>query len=279
MNTPQIYVAKYTPNILRMEPRNAGIVAWLPERVVAKFLGEQPDGRVIPPAIVPKESRHEYRAWISYWRIMLGKESLRDKHGHLIPRAAPEFMHAIQAKARASFMLCEAGYVRGDVTADELPELVDEYFDELVKEAAQERIREHKRALRKATTQVLQKAEVKEFGDLHPRFPVPCKIGQVTKKLLFDYAVVESDVPKAVFQRVTIPQDTSICSASFMFEKLGKSRRKHSPARCALILSEPEGEKANGAHDNLEILKQYARVIDLADPDRAAEEIRHLMAA
>lgn len=45
-------VAKYIPELLRNEPRNVGVIVWTPEKVDARFWGENGednvDGRKIP---------------------------------------------------------------------------------------------------------------------------------------------------------------------------------------------------------------------------------------
>ena len=38
MNTPKYLIAKYIPDLNRMEPRNIGIVVWSPEGIEARFL-------------------------------------------------------------------------------------------------------------------------------------------------------------------------------------------------------------------------------------------------
>jgi hypothetical protein len=275
MKTPTIFVAKYAPSIERMEPRNVGVVVWTPESVVARFLGEQPDGRVVSPGIVPKESRHAYREWISYWRLSLAKPSIQGPGGRPVPRSSPEFMQALRSKSKASFMLCEAGYIKDKVAAAELPVIVDEYFDILVKESTPEQLREHKRALRKGVAEALSMANVDQFGDWQNRVPVECKIGPITRPLIFDHAVLSNKRPRAVFQRVLVPQQASICQASFMFEKIHVRRGKE-PAKFAFVLGADNPEAAD---DNLRVLSQFANVIDVADPGQAARQIENLMLA
>lgn len=280
MKNPLIYVAKYTPNINRLEPRNAGVIVWAPDGIAAKFLGEQADGRIVAPGIVPKENRHEYREWITYWRLLLAKPLLRGDDGRDALKSSPDFMRVLQSKSKASFMLCEAGYIKDRVAASELPDIVDEYFEAMVKESMPEHLREHRRALRKATNEALKLVTdgAEEVGSLRNRVPVPCRIGKVNKPLVFDHALLTDDVPRAVFQRVMIPEDSSICAASFMFDKVRHKRGHSAPVKCALVLSE-HAELPMDTSDNMRILSQYAQVVDVADPERAAREIQHLIAA
>jgi hypothetical protein len=278
MKNPTIFVAKYAPSIERMEPRNVGVVVWTPENLVARFLGEQPDGRVVSPAIVPKESRHAYREWISYWRLSLAKPSIQGPGGRPVLRSSPEFMEALRSKSKASFMLCEAGYIKDKVSAVELPAVVDEYFDILVKESTPEQLREHKRALRKGVAEALGMVNIDQFGGgWQNRVPVRCKIGTITRPLIFDHALLANKLPTAVFQRVLLPQQASICQASFMFDKIHVTRGKK-PAKCAFVLSDGT-DIPEAASDNLRVLTQFANVIDVANPGQAARQIENLMLA
>lgn len=280
-NAPQILIAKYSADLLRMEPRNAGVIIWTPERIIAKFLGEQNDNKVRAPRMVPKEDRHAYKEWISYWRLMIARDEIKADNGQRVPRTSPAFIQALQAKSKSSFALVDAGFMRGRIQAHELPAIADECFDILVKEPDVDRIRQHKIALRKAAGETFEMAGVRDYGELKKPFPVSIKFGRLTKDLPFDYAVVQGDVPLALFQRVSVPQNASICSASFMFDKLHRNAKKKthkSAKRCAIILSD-DSESDNEAAENLSVLKLYVdEVVDVADVGEAAKNVRRLVA-
>ena len=278
-NATQILIAKYAADLIRMEPRNAGVVVWSPEGIVARFLGEQSDGKVRAPGIVPKEDRHAYKEWISYWRIMLSKDEIKSDSGERIHKSSPDFIRILQSKSKSSFMLVDAGFMRGTVNANELSEIANECFDTLVQEPDVDRLREHKMALRKATNEAFEMAGVRSFGDLQRGFSVPCKIRKVPKNLPFDYALLHDGEPLAVFHTVSVPQNASICSASFMFEKLrfaNDKKYKHAK-KCALILSDDSEAKDDMSSENLGILRLYAKVIDVADIAEAASQIKELI--
>lgn len=54
MNTPRYLIAKYIPDLRRMEPRNIGVIVWSPQGVAARFAAEKADtdgdvdGRSLP---------------------------------------------------------------------------------------------------------------------------------------------------------------------------------------------------------------------------------------
>lgn len=68
-------IAKYVRDLRRREPRNVGIILFSGDRVLARFLAEDPaeaekiDGRAIRHQF---GSPTNYRAWVHYWRSAAG---------------------------------------------------------------------------------------------------------------------------------------------------------------------------------------------------------------
>ena len=62
-------VAKYIPDLRRMEPKNIGIIAWNDGRTAARFLGED-DG---PPRYLGVRDRNNYAQWLTSWRSQLAR--------------------------------------------------------------------------------------------------------------------------------------------------------------------------------------------------------------
>lgn len=81
MNRPKYLVAKYIPDMLRMEPRNIGVIV-LPGNgtVEARFTAENPtragdvDNSKVPSFVT---SRSAYCQWIQFWRWELEKPDVR----------------------------------------------------------------------------------------------------------------------------------------------------------------------------------------------------------
>ena len=67
--TAQYLVAKYVPDIRRMEPRNIGVFVWMPGAISARFL--QPD------AVVPFVNEPEtYNRWVRFWNEKIAQDEL-----------------------------------------------------------------------------------------------------------------------------------------------------------------------------------------------------------
>jgi hypothetical protein len=69
----QWFVAKYMPDLRRREPRNVGVILFAGDRILSRFLGEDPrdpgkiDGRMIRHRV---GSSDNYRDWIHFWRTI-----------------------------------------------------------------------------------------------------------------------------------------------------------------------------------------------------------------
>jgi uncharacterized protein YuzE len=114
-------LAKYTPDLMRNEPRNVGVVAWSPEGVEARFLGETPGrpGEVGEGTVPPfARSASAYRQWVRYWR----KELAGGTPPPALALASPP----------GNYVLAGGGFALGEVPPGGLPALADRLFAELV---------------------------------------------------------------------------------------------------------------------------------------------------
>ena len=67
----QYLIAKYVPCLERMEPKNIGVILWTPEKSIAKFLGEDPEGTTDIPSYV--WDRREWKHYTTTWRNIAEK--------------------------------------------------------------------------------------------------------------------------------------------------------------------------------------------------------------
>src|SRR4051812_28985393 len=107
MTTLRFLLAKYAPDLRRMEPHNCGVVVWSPEGMAARFLGEQADGKIRPPGFVESDGRHGYREWVHYWKEMLSRPEIKTAKGVAVPKSSPEFLDVLRSKSKLHFMLVD----------------------------------------------------------------------------------------------------------------------------------------------------------------------------
>src|SRR5690348_1103045 len=108
-NTAKYLLAKYIPDLHRMEPRNIGVIVWSAAGVEGRFLAENPDkpgevdGRSVPAFIT---SLSAYKQWIKYWKTSLEGEAYNPADGSQpIAVSAPEFLEALKASSKGNFVL------------------------------------------------------------------------------------------------------------------------------------------------------------------------------
>lgn len=134
MSSPRFLVAKYTPDLRRMEPRNIGVVVWSDGRIAARFAGEHTNGtaKIDPPTHLHVQSKSVYRKWIAYWREILARPALPDETGRTIDRREPEFVNLIRGKSKQQFRLVDGGEFLQAIPNHDLDSVTDELFQELV---------------------------------------------------------------------------------------------------------------------------------------------------
>src|SRR5689334_23142392 len=138
----QFGVAKYTPDLARMEPRNIGVVLWAHDgTTLARFLGERDDGTIHVPALVTKQDRHAYRQWIAYWRYQLNAATITLRSGESVPRTSEKFLEALRNKSKEQFRLVEGGGFAEKIPAKEIKDVLAELFSRLIERPQTEKAR------------------------------------------------------------------------------------------------------------------------------------------
>lgn len=270
MTNPRFLVAKYAPDLRRMEPRNIGVIVWAAGQVAARFLGERPDGKVKPPSMVAPDSRDAYRQWVHYWRLQIAKPVLDLAGRGPVMRHCPEFLDAIRTKSKPQFILVEAGSLLESIATDELPGLVDELFDELVEPpAVPDRGRAESEVLRESAANFFIKTQLAGRPDFHAHFPQVCKVHGILREIHFDNAVGDVGRPLAVFQRVLLLREQSVGNALHMLDWYGQTKAAPPQQRRFALVHSQEAVQSSSASANLSILNAVATVIDLASPEEA----------
>jgi hypothetical protein len=119
-------LAQYTPDLLRQEPRNIGIFVADRHRVLARFIGEDATGLVVPKSIPPHffNDVDLYLDWHDYWSNLLSNYSTE--------AVASAFLHAqvIRNRGKAFSVVYGGEYEPRDELSPE--EILSRLFDRLV---------------------------------------------------------------------------------------------------------------------------------------------------
>lgn len=281
------YLAKHIPDLHRHEPRNVGVIVWMPGgEAAARFLAEKSeepgvvDGRSIPPFVV---SEPAYRQWIRFWRGYVGAD--RPQHpltGAAINRGDAEFMAALTQASCGQFVLEEGGEVI-DVDDDESIEaLADSLYAGLVEDVISDEPRDP--TLNDVCERLIAETGLNPDNNFKRHYPVTCRVGGdsgVDEHYQFSYAYKNGTL-KRLYQQVAIPKrrkaiEKNSRASAWMFEQVVRAQLIPSKRDVtALIyasdaqLAEPDVARAVG------VLEGVGRVLNVANERAARHEFEGL---
>lgn len=280
-------IAKYIPDLRRLEPRNIGVVVWTDGLISARFLGECEAG--IPNAAIPRRvgvrDKIAYQHWVDYWRAQMSKPCLSiNGNGHKVSRESTEFLDALKERSKQQFILVDGGFLSGSIDRADIDEVAHDLFESLVDDRAYSRdtSAEDAGVLKKAVASAIQSSGLDRVKGYQTRIPLTFRVNRHLLSFQFDVAVYKR-APRAVFQHAFLTRPTTVNSTAFMFDCLQKADEQHyrlpRDRCCALIRTTPETMDQPHAEDELNKLKMCGSVIDLARPDQAVEDLRGLAAS
>jgi hypothetical protein len=283
------YLAKHIPDLHRHEPRNVGVVVWMPGGdVAARFLAEKPgepgvvDGRSIPSFVA---SEGAYRQWIKFWRGYVAAD--RPEHpltGAAINRGDMEFMAALSQASRGQFVLEEGGEVIDTYDEESIEVLADSLFAGLVEDLATDEPRDP--TLNDVCERLIAETGLNPDHNFKRQYPVTCRVGGtggVEEHYQFSYAYKNGSL-KRLYQQVAIPKrrkaiEKNSRASAWMFEQVVKAQLIPTKSDVtALIyassaqLAEPDVARAVG------VLANVGRVLNVADEAAARNEFAALPA-
>ena len=208
MKTPRYLIAKYIPDLRRMEPRNIGVVVWAPGTVDARFVAEKPDhpgqldGRSIPAFVTSPDA---FRQWIASWRREMEKPEIEPVTGGArVARSSPEFLSALMSGNRGNYHLVEGGFLLDPLQPEELPALVDHLYATLVETTGPEEPRDP--SLDEVCERLIQETHLENDPHFRQRYEVDCPLGgRIDERFEFSYGF-ENGAAVRLYQRLPIPR-------------------------------------------------------------------------
>jgi len=283
MKTPRYLIAKYIPDLGRMEPRNVGVILWSPNGVEARFLAEKSDrpgevdGRSVPGFVT---STQAYRQWIAFWRSELARPEILPLQGReKIPRSSPGFLDVLQTTGRGNFVLVDGGFLLDSVSEEELPRLADKLFASLVDTTGGEESRDP--SLEELCQRLVEETRLAADANFRTGHEVTCPVAAGTEERYeFSYAYQNGTLQR-LYQRVPLsrrrtPLRKSVHDAAWMFEKVIKAGIIRSDQGAVLVNATPELEAEPEVEQSLRVIASVTRVLNLNDFDRAKAEFESL---
>jgi hypothetical protein len=282
MNPPKYLIAKYIPDLARMEPRNVGIIVWSPDGVEARFAAEkinQPgviDGRSIPAFV---GSANAFRQWIEFWRAELRKPEIETAEGSRIPQSAPAFLSALQSWNRGNFVLTEGGFLLDPVASDDLSDLADHLFQKLVDSPTTDEIRDP--TLDELCDRLIGETNLSRDPHFVSRYPVECPIAtNTTETFEFSHAYRNGTLQR-LYQRVPFPKRKrdlrkTVHDSAWMLEKVIGANVVTREQSGLLVYATEELQNERPIREAFDVLATVGRVFNLCDYESVRSEFESL---
>jgi hypothetical protein len=267
MNAPTYLIAKYAPDVTRMEPRNIGVILWASSGVAYRFLPTDEAQFV--------QDLDMYARWTKSWAEACDQPTLQTKRGAIVKRRSVDFLKALIDTQAGNYFLYEGGFIADHVPANDRSNAVDFLYRRLVAEDSEVTTDTDAvpATLAAKCTEVLDTTGLSEREDFQPEYSLDLEADGVTLPYKFDYALA-GEFPSALLLRVDAKQQKSTTSAAFLFEHVKDNPRAKLAKRLAFVDSTFTNDTS--ASRTALLRKVCDGVIDLADLDRAAKELQQL---
>lgn len=258
-------VAKYVPDLRRMEPKNIGVFVWVEGAVTARFLSDV-DAKFI-------DDKKNYLRWRSFWNDQIAGDEIVPIRGPAVSKESPDFMDALLKTQEGSYLLREGGAILSELERVEADDAADFLFNELVA------VHRPKEAPSHETLTILGDKVMAESGlstrpDFHERVPLHLPIFEIPQDVIFDYSIGDDKASLCVYQKVSLRTTLHTARGTAVaFDALRRSNRIRRKKQCCSLIDSTEN---NANLDLVEMLRKVGTVIDMADVPRAVSEVREL---
>jgi len=265
---PRYLIAKYVPDVRRMEPVNIGVILWNHGRTATRFLP-------VEEAVGLVNEEATYSRWLDFWNGLLDQATIKPARGAAVPKEDAAFVDALLKMQEGNYLLTDGGLLTDKLPSKQIAAAADHLYKQLVsrKDSRPATPREQGVKLKFMSDRLFDETGLSQRKDFKKSLPVPCKVGKVQASFKFNYAVMNGTLG-SVFHRVQLGVGQSVNSAAFMFEHVQQANLLKKE-RCAAIVRAGDGEDGIGGETavTLEMLRSFATVINVADHEQAADLI------
>lgn len=248
--TARFLVAKYVPDLARMEPRNIGVIVWNRGRLRTRFLP--------PDEAEFVDEKDTYRRWTAFWERAISGESIRPSRGKPVPVADPECLDALVATQKGNYLLVDAGEFLHPIARRDLSSATDYLFDDLValRHAKDDTTR---RSFSQRCERLLKAARLPFVA----KKAVACRWRGIERPIHPDYYVGTNGHPDAILLRAELRKERSVNNAAHM--ALVLTEGEVVPAEKCRVLYRGGELGTTAADHGLDQLRALCDVIDVDD--------------
>ena len=264
MTTPTFLVAKYVPNLSRMEPRNIGVILWANGKIRARFLSQTEATFV--------DDKDAFQSWVSLWSGLVSASSIQPRSGKAVPVPVSdsEAMKALLTHQEAEFLLVDAGELLENIRAGEHQAALDYLYSDLV---ANRTAPVDDRNFERHCDRIIALANLDSREDFHRKYGLTCEVFGVERHFQISYGLGNGH-PDALLQRVIISSARSVDSTALMLHAFTE-RQIVSRDRTAALISPPPSPSPRES-EAIQFLRRVTRVIDVSDVEKATFEVREV---
>jgi len=275
MKPPTYLIAKYIPDLSRMEPRNIGVVAWANGDLAARFIGQKTqqasevDGRSIPSFVTDS---YAYRQWIGFWVEETSGKTICDlRSGKEFSAEEPDCLMALKETGRDNFILEDGGFLLDELPAGEtVSDLANYLFETLVSQETHLLTFAKDAALQEASERILTRSGLPETKGFISDYRIKRKVGKFEDELKFSHAFMNGSL--SLFQKVTLSKnhetlEKNVQSTAWKFEQAAKLESLDPSHEFSLIyaaedrLGDPSVERA------VSLLEEVSTVVNLCSQE------------
>jgi hypothetical protein len=202
---PRFVLAKYAPDLARMEPRNIGVFLWSRGSIQSKFLDNSAASSFINEITV-------YERWIKYWTKTIAGSAISPRRGKPVLVTDPLSMEALIGTQKGNYILSDGGELVSSIRAKNMSAALDSLFAELVAPTDQKSLSSNVPTLAQSCRALLESSGLYELEDFKSKFPVDLTVYGEPEKIHFSYGI-GADQPRALLQRVQLNSEESVTSS------------------------------------------------------------------
>jgi len=254
-------LAKYVPDLNRMEPRNFGVFVWYRGSVACRMLSEAQVEFV--------NDRSTYERWVQHLSKQFRRDFLRMRGGAIVSRNDEAFIDAFRDTQAGNYLLVDGGFIAQRVRKREIEDVAEFLFGELVLPTVENRQKKRETAL-SSLQKLFDEAGLRDV--VKKKFVVNLPLHGVEHPVRFTFGI-GNGAPTALYQSTSIRSEASVHDAVFKLGTvIGKKLVRRD--RCAAVVDSADVHaQSESALERLRFLENVAPVIDLADRESAVAQL------
>ncbi len=277
--TPRFLVAKYAPDLSRMEPRNIGVILWVRGAIHTQFLDESSAA-----AFINKDELSNYTRWVTFWNDRVSGQSVSPSRGRPVLKENPESLNALLTTQKGNYILDDAGEMIQSLRKKQGPDAVQFLFHELVSRVPlpkEKRLAQSRTLIAKCES-LFDKAGILGSDEFKRNQRVECSVFGVPRHLPCDY-YYGNGTPDAIFQRAILGSEDNVLSAATTIHSLTTESGILEASKCRFLIQNTDIEGASGKEkdrlkERFECLSKVCQVISVDSPD-AVHQVLSVLSA